>query len=56
MSEPIKYAQNTLKNEIDKTWKTIEGLPETGFFKNKKEMEDTYNSFSLLWSKKNLIL
>ena len=52
MSSPIKYTQNTLKASNDKTWKTIEQSKEIGFFKNKKEMDDTYNSFAILWSKK----
>ena len=45
MSEPIKYTQNTLKTAIAKTWKTIEDSKEIGFFKDQKEMDDTYNSF-----------
>ena len=52
MSVSVKYTQNTLKNAIDKTWKTTEESP-IGIFKNKKEMDDTSNKFALLWDKKN---
>ena len=54
MSKIVKYTQNSLKLAIDKTWKWIEESPEIGFFKNKKEMDDEYNSFLLLWDKKNI--
>ena len=52
MTEPIKYTQNSLKNAIDKTFKSIIKNKDIGFFKNKEEMEDTYNKFTLLWSPK----
>ena len=54
MSSHINYTQNTLKTATDKTWRTMEESKEIGFLKIKKEMDDSYNSFSLLWSKKNL--
>ena len=51
MSTPVKYTQNTLKNAIDKTFKSIIKNKDIGFFKNKKEIDDSYSKFDLLWSK-----
>ena len=51
MSSPIKYTQNSLKNAIDKTFKSIIKNKDIGFFKNKKEMDDSYSKFDLLWNK-----
>ena len=50
MTEPIKYTQNTLKNVIEKTFKSIRENPDIGFFKNNKEFDDSYKKFKLLWN------
>ena len=50
MTEPIKYTQTTLKNAIEKTFKSIRENPDIGFFKNNKEFDDSYKKFELLWS------